>query len=202
MATKLTSTFFTAGNATFTVKVPTEFAKANGTNLHYTFKIRKSEPTRQYPNPAHFVKLLTGPDNTRDYSYLGILNPTTGEVRLSPKSCAQDGAWSVKIVRRVLAQIFKGEGMQAILNAGWDVHHEGRCGRCGRPLTVPESIECGIGPDCADQMGIPYPTRTATKKGRSLEVNDVAREEMEAEADAEELAESRAVGRDEAGSWK
>lgn len=30
-----------------------------------------------------------------------------------------------------------------------EVWHEGRCGRCGRKLTVPESIETGIGPDCA-----------------------------------------------------
>ena len=28
---------------------------------------------------------------------------------------------------------------------GW---HEGRCGRCGRKLTVPESIEAGYGPEC------------------------------------------------------
>ena len=29
-----------------------------------------------------------------------------------------------------------------------EVWHEGRCGRCGRALTVPESIERGIGPEC------------------------------------------------------
>ena len=27
--------------------------------------------------------------------------------------------------------------------------HEGRCGRCGRKLTVPASIERGLGPVCA-----------------------------------------------------
>lgn len=27
--------------------------------------------------------------------------------------------------------------------------HEGQCGRCGRELTVPESIKSGIGPECA-----------------------------------------------------
>jgi hypothetical protein len=30
-----------------------------------------------------------------------------------------------------------------------EVWHEGRCGRCGRRLTVPESIESGLGPECA-----------------------------------------------------
>lgn len=29
-----------------------------------------------------------------------------------------------------------------------EVWHEGRCGRCGRALTVPESIASGIGPVC------------------------------------------------------
>lgn len=29
------------------------------------------------------------------------------------------------------------------------VWHEGRCGRCGRKLTVPSSIETGLGPECA-----------------------------------------------------
>jgi hypothetical protein len=159
MATQLNNKFFTAGNCTFTVKVPACFCEKHGCNLHYTYKIEQSEPSDKYPKPAHFVKLLSGPDNTADYKYLGILNPETGEVRLTAKSCAHDTAWSVRIVRRVLAQIFEGEGMAGILKHGWDVHHEGKCGRCGRPLTVPESLELGIGPDCANQMGIPYPTR-------------------------------------------
>jgi hypothetical protein len=29
-----------------------------------------------------------------------------------------------------------------------EVWHEGRCGACGRRLTVPESIERGLGPEC------------------------------------------------------
>ena len=138
MATQLTRHFFCGGNCT----------------------------SEKYPNPATFVKLLTGSDNTADYSYLGMLNEQTGEVRLTAKSCAGADSWAVRIVRRVLAQMWEGEGMQAILAAGWDVHHEGRCGRCGRPLTVPESLEVGIGPDCAEQMGIPYPTRSKPAKAR------------------------------------
>jgi hypothetical protein len=29
-----------------------------------------------------------------------------------------------------------------------EVYHSGRCGRCGRELTDPESIKCGLGPHC------------------------------------------------------
>lgn len=32
--------------------------------------------------------------------------------------------------------------------------HEGRCGHCGRRLTVPASINTGFGPDCAKKLGI------------------------------------------------
>lgn len=33
-----------------------------------------------------------------------------------------------------------------------EFHHEGCCGRCGKALTVPESIETGIGPVCGRHM--------------------------------------------------
>jgi hypothetical protein len=33
------------------------------------------------------------------------------------------------------------------------IWHEGRCGRCGRRLTVPESIESGYGPECIGKIG-------------------------------------------------
>ena len=45
----------------------------------------------------------------------------------------------------------------AALKGGWyaskaetvQVWHEGRCGKCGRKLTVPESLTSGLGPECA-----------------------------------------------------
>jgi hypothetical protein len=39
------------------------------------------------------------------------------------------------------------------------VWHEGRCGRCGRKLTVPESIESGFGPECASILGLDASTQ-------------------------------------------
>jgi hypothetical protein len=29
-----------------------------------------------------------------------------------------------------------------------EIWHEGRCGKCGRTLTVPDSIANGLGPEC------------------------------------------------------
>ena len=36
--------------------------------------------------------------------------------------------------------------------ANVEINHEGRCGRCGRALTVPESVASGIGPESALKM--------------------------------------------------
>ena len=37
---------------------------------------------------------------------------------------------------------------------GFEIWHEGKCGRCGRKLTVPESIACGFGPECIGMVGM------------------------------------------------
>ena len=145
----------TAGKCIFTVEVPPSFGLTleNPPKPHYTFrvKLKKGDPDGKWKDDAYFVGLLTGPDNTRDYTYLGKLIPATGEVRMTPGSAFADDAWPVKIVRKVIARIYAND-TQAIEAAGWTLHHEGRCCRCGRPLTVPESVESGIGPECANKM--------------------------------------------------
>lgn len=142
--------FVTAGNAVFTVKFPQPI---DG-RTHYTYKVERVEGQYQgKPSETYFVKFLAGSDNTdyRSYAYLGILNPTNGSVRLTAKSCCKEGAMVHKVISRVLARLIANEG-DVIKEAGWDVMHEGKCGRCGRMLTVPSSIESGIGPECAKKM--------------------------------------------------
>lgn len=154
----------TAGKCIFTVEVPPSFGLTleNPPKPHYTYriKVKKGDPDSQYPNDAYFVSLLTGPDNTRDYTYLGMLETTrigdevgtpSGNVKLTRASKFGDDSWPVRIVRKVIARIFAND-TQAIEAAGWTLHHEGRCCRCGRALTVPESVESGIGPECASKM--------------------------------------------------
>lgn len=41
----------------------------------------------------------------------------------------------------------------AALPAPGRIYHLGRCGRCGRALTVPSSVESGFGPECAGRVG-------------------------------------------------
>jgi hypothetical protein len=69
-------------------------------------------------------------------------------VRLTKASRLGDDSTPVRVVRWALGLIW---GEKSVPE-GYAVHHEGRCGRCGRPLTVPSSIETGLGPDCAAKI--------------------------------------------------
>lgn len=130
-------TYALAGKAIVTLTSPV-------TGNRFTYEISKSSGDA----PVYFVALLSGPDNTSDFFYLGTYFPSLatsqqGPFRLTRKSRATSEALSVKAFS-YFASHFESDKLI--------VHHEGTCGRCGRRLTVPESIERGIGPDCATKM--------------------------------------------------
>lgn len=132
--------FITAGKAIFTVD--------NGRGKHHTFRVTHKPGSAEWA-PAWFVSLLTWPDNTSDYTYLGLLDAETGAVRLTAKSKYRDDTEAVRVIRWALRLLWTG----ADLPVGYSIHHAGRCGRCGRMLTTPESVERGIGPECATKLG-------------------------------------------------
>ena len=90
----------------------------------------------------YFVSLLSGPDNENDYSYLGMIRD--GRFTLTKASKAGVQAPSV-----VAFEYFM---RVPVLHPQMQIRHEGRCGKCGRVLTVPESIDAGIGPECRLKM--------------------------------------------------
>jgi hypothetical protein len=155
----ITKQFVTGGKAIFSVEVPEAFIAAQkqiGVEFHphYTYRVDRVEMPGNDLYPArtcYFVKALTGPDNTADYVYLGMLDAATGEVRLTAKSAFPATATRVRVAQRVLAALWAGNG-DKIAAAGWDVHHNGHCGRCGRLLTVPESVVSGFGPECVKMV--------------------------------------------------
>ena len=130
------SRFFTAGRAIFTVD--------NGKGTHYTFRIGRRDETQPL-----FVGLLTGPNNERDYTYMGIYDPKSHSVRLTQKSKYTEDTVPVKVVRWSIRQVVEGKE----LPNGYSIQHEGKCCCCGRPLTDPESSELGIGPVCREKHG-------------------------------------------------
>ncbi len=129
--------FVLAGRAVFTVN--------NDKGDHYTFKVVKKETASM--GPIWFAMLLTGPDNTNDYTYMGCIDAQLG-FRLTGKSKFKMDSVPVKVLVWTLRHVF----MMLELPAGYKIHHEGKCGRCGRALTVPSSVESGIGPECAKIM--------------------------------------------------
>ena len=125
--------FFKGGKAIFTI--------ANPSGEHYTFKINQPKGD----NKPFFVSLLTGSDNNSDYTYLGLYNPNQTKVILTKKSKYNDESTPVKVIRWAIKMVL----LNKDLPEGYTIQHEGRCCRCGRTLTTPESIEAGIGPECA-----------------------------------------------------
>lgn len=129
--------FLLAGNATFTLA-------SKRTGVRFTYRARWPEPG----SDRRFVSLLSGPDNTSDYLYMGMLTLTldgrvkdfvqTRASRITPKSVSWFAlTWALHHLKR-------GDMPEEL-----EFWHEGRCGRCGRKLTVPESIARGLGPTCA-----------------------------------------------------
>lgn len=130
--------FVFAGNATFTL-----VSVATGTR--FTYKVREAE-RKENNARLWFVSLLRGPNNEEDFAYMGVIDAkgfrSTKKSRISPDAASHKAfAW-------FYVRMEQGGAMATTL----EVWHEGKCGRCGRKLTVPESVERGIGPECAERM--------------------------------------------------
>lgn len=133
--------FILAGNALFTLK-------SMRTGKHFTFKVQlryQRNPQTGQLAPVEpqtwTVKVLAGRDNgdSRNYRYCGSIREGHFSYLLSQATPAVKGfAWCWKHLERC------GER--------FEFAHAGRCGRCGRLLTVPESIASGIGPECRDKL--------------------------------------------------
>lgn len=147
----LTREFFTAGLACFTVKVPAEFVfdRVNDPNekgdwkTAYTFGVRKTESGGKV---WYFVESVDGDKGT----YLGVLEPDTGVVRLTKRSRFPAHSSRVRVATRVLKAIWDGRA-EAVARAGWAVEHAGRCAGC-REANLFDRVSAarGVCPDCCE----------------------------------------------------
>lgn len=133
--------FATAGRAVFTVLNPE-------TGKRYTYKVRKGKPgsVTSYRYPSFAVSVLTGSDNERDYDYIGIIYPEPENLVFHPRRNNPDTP-AIAAFAWVWRRIAAGRDI-----APAALYHEGRCGRCGRLLTTPESVTAGVGPECQRRM--------------------------------------------------
>jgi hypothetical protein len=119
------------------------------TKNRFTFKIKKleSEKKRAPEMPdLYFINVLTGPDNTRAYSFVGTLYENL-RFKYSGKSRITEDAKSI-IMFKWFIQHLANKTLPDYIS----VFHEGKCGKCGRALTVPESIQSGFGPECSAKL--------------------------------------------------
>lgn len=135
-----------AGRSILTVR-----SRRTGARFTFRFTRPEAEPGRVRPIWAN---VLTGPDNESHYEYLGTIWPDGGSAfryAHGKKSRVTADAPSAQAAAWVTRNL--GPRASVLLEeAEW--WHEGRCGRCGRRLTVPESIATGFGPDCATLLGL------------------------------------------------
>jgi len=114
--------------------------RSHKTDAHFTYYVQARKVGGSGQPTLHFVRVLTRPDY---YEYLGVIRGgvfyTHGRAsKISPV------APSAKAFPWVWQRLTAGRVPETC-----DVYHEGKCGRCGRRLTVPESITSGLGPECA-----------------------------------------------------
>jgi hypothetical protein len=136
------ASFTTAGHARLTLE-------SLKTGTHFTYQVNRAKNYDGTPANRWFVAVLNGPDNESDYAYIGLLDTRFNgtEFRMTAKSRFGEDANCVKAWKYFWNHVERG-----VLPDNLVVRHEGRCGRCGRTLTVPESIDRGIGPECATKM--------------------------------------------------
>lgn len=132
--------FILAGNATITLR-------SVATGMRWTFRIRKPDDFKG-DRPIWFVSVLKGEDNENDYGYIGQIRGQAMPHYERGRKCwpsffnASDGfMWFSR-------WLFERD----VVPPSVEVWHEGRCGRCNRKLTVPESIESGFGPECIGRV--------------------------------------------------
>lgn len=130
--------FVLAGRAVFTV-----VGRRTGKRL--TFKVVKSKKGEVW-----FVSVLTGPCNETDFTFLGTIFDGRRYAHGRRSSIGEEALSGQVFGRMLWPRLASGVPLPEWL----EVWHEGVCGRCGRSLTVPESLATGLGPECARKMGV------------------------------------------------
>ena len=132
--TNVISQFVFGGNSTFTVV-------SKRTSARFTYKVAAFQE-------MFIVKVLYGPDNENDYRQIGKvvggIFSLTNKARMAGITMETN---SVSVFTWMLRNLGSNNFEEKI-----EIWHAGRCGRCGRKLTVPESIFSGYGSECLSKL--------------------------------------------------
>jgi len=117
-------------NSTFTIL-------NDATDIRYTYKV-----TQLKESDVFFVSFLNGSDNESSFGYIGIL--TKNGFKHTKKSKVSSDA----IVFKSFNWLWDVLENNKSVPSSFHFYHEGKCAKCGRKLTTPQSIERGFGPVC------------------------------------------------------
>lgn len=121
------------------------FTLVGKTGRHFTYRVRRAEGEND--SRPWFVDVLVGPDNTKNFMYVGTVFPDTKRYFHGKKAKMGPDAPSVQMIRWLFDQLNGGTKLGQI-----QFWHEAHCSRCGRRLTHPKSCAIGMGPKCAGAM--------------------------------------------------
>ena len=143
------------GKSTFTLQ-----SVASGERFTYQIVQSAKRPGDTRP-PVFFVTVLTGPDNSSDYAFVGTIFERK-TYKFSPKAGFTMQSPSVKAFQWAFAKFV--EGVVPDQLEFWPTTN---CARCGRPLTVPTSVHNGFGPDCITKVGVGMDNQPLNKQAAS-----------------------------------
>lgn len=129
-------TFIRAGRAVFTLQ-------SERTRTHFTYRVARADRGSRV---QHFASALIAPEV---WGYLGVVSG--GSLCATAGSKVSPDAPSFRALAWFLRQLARGGLPESVV-----FRHEGRCGRCARALTTPASVDTGLGPDCAEALGVPH----------------------------------------------
>lgn len=146
--------YITRGRAIFTVE-------SSKLQKRYTYKIIKY--TNQENKTTYQCYRLYGPDNSKDYRFIGIFDK---ELLGFQPVRAND------LPTRLLIGFLKIIYCQSVIPQSCRFYMSNKCAVCGRQLTTPESIRRGVGPECFRRL---YELDDDLNSGKNIiikEVND------------------------------
>ena len=120
------------------------------TNEDFKYEMTKKKSDSKEDSFIYFTSLIKG--NEKIYAGVIWFNNDTQEFRFSTgkNGKVEPSNISIKSLIFVLNKLVKEETVQHLV-----VYHVGKCGKCGKKLTTPESILTGLGPTCSNKIGVP-----------------------------------------------
>jgi len=123
-----------------------EFSLQNeNSKRHYTYKIKSVKKNNSKTSKRYFVNVAFG---YMEFTYAGLLIIEGNKVSYSKGNSGNvsESAESIVGLFWLLNILLNGKNVPDAMG----VYHFGKCGKCGRPLTDPESIKIGLGPYCVN----------------------------------------------------